>query len=98
MNEGSFDALTRRASLVALGTAGLAALGGSITADAKNKHGKKKKKSPDRCASQVAQCTSTITAYCAGEPACQDSISCCPILENCDFTGFFTCLVASAQT
>lgn len=99
MDEASFDALTRRASLVTLGTAGLAAaLGGSFTADAKKKRGKNKKKSPDRCASQVAQCTTSITAFCSGEPTCLDSVACCPILENCDFTGFFTCLVASAQS
>jgi hypothetical protein len=98
MNEGSFDALTRRASLVALSTAGLAAaLGESFVADAKKKHGKNKKKCRDRCAQQVAQCTTSITAFCSGEPTCLDTVACCPILENCDFAGFFTCLVASAS-
>src|SRR5215217_3197010 len=97
MDAGSFDALSRRASLVALSTAGVvAALRGSFPAEAKKRGGKHKTKCRDRCAQQVAQCTTTITSLCVGAPECQDSISCCAIPENCDFTGFFGCLMASA--
>ena len=101
MDDGSFDALTRRASLLSLGAAVLAAaLASPFTADAKKKGGKnknKKKKCPDLCTPQVAQCTTAITTLCAGEPTCLDSALCCPSLASCDFSGFFACLVASAQ-
>src|SRR5215212_354173 len=97
MDAGAFDALTRRASLVALSTAGVAALGGAFIAEAKKRGGKNKTSGRDRCASQLAQCTTSITAFCAGEPTCLDAVPCCPILENCDFSGFFACLVASTQ-
>jgi len=96
MDAGAFDALSRRAFLVALSTAGVvAALGGAFQAEAKKRGGKKKTSGRDRCASQLAQCTTSITAFCAGEPTCLDAVPCCPILETCDFSGFFACLVAS---
>src|SRR3954467_14467317 len=98
MDAGAFDAVSRRASLVALSTAGVAAvLKGSFTAEAKNRGGKHRTKCRDRCSQQVAQCTTTITSFCAGESSCLDAVPCCPILETCDFRGFFACLVASAQ-
>lgn len=104
MDDGSFDALTRRASLLSLGAVGLAAaLASPFTADAKKKGGKNKNKKkkcpdcPDLCTPQVAQCTTAITTLCAGEPTCLDSALCCPTLASCDFSGFFACLVASSQ-
>ena len=114
MNDVFFDALTRRsaprgpaaggvsrrASIMTLGTAGLAAaLGSPFTADAKKKGGKnkKKKKCRDRCKPQVGQCTTAIAGLCAGDPTCLDSALCCPILGSCDFSGFFACLVASSS-
>jgi len=97
MNDGSFDALTRRASIVTLSTAGLAAaLADPFTARANKKGGKNKKKCKNPCSTQVGQCTTTIATLCAGEPSCQDSLQCCPILGRCDFSGFFACLIATA--
>lgn len=117
MNEQSFDTFTRRtvgvvsarASLLALGAAGLAALTGPFTADARknkkrNKKCKKDKKAcrndladctaeAEQCTAQVEQCTIFLTAFCFGEPNCLDSVPCCSILERCDFSGFFACLV-----
>ena len=100
MNNGSFDALTRRASIVTLGAAGLAAtLGGSFTADAKKKGGKNKKKKTctNPCPAQVASCTTALTNICAGDPGCQDSIACCSSLGTCDVSGFLACVIASSQ-
>jgi hypothetical protein len=122
MNEQSFDtftrrtvgAVSRRASLLTLGTAGLAALTGPFTAGAKRKNKKRNKKCKKdkkackndlgdctaeaaQCAAQGEQCTTFLTGFCAGEPNCLDSVSCCSILESCDFTEFFGCLLDTAD-
>jgi hypothetical protein len=121
VNNQPFDTFTRRAvgvlsgraSLLALGTAGLVALAGPGPANAKkhkkrNKKCKKDKKAckndladcneeAEQCAAQVEQCTTFLTALCAGEPNCLDSVPCCSILESCDFSGFFACLVETSD-
>jgi hypothetical protein len=45
------------------------------------------------CAAQVDQCTTFLTVVCEGNPDCLDSVACCSRLEDCDFNGFFACLV-----
>jgi hypothetical protein len=92
MDDVSFDALTRRASLLTLGVAGLTGLAGSITADAKKKNKKNDKK---KCKKQVGQCTAFLMAVCAGDPNCQDSIDCCSSVGSCNMTAFLGCFVAS---
>jgi hypothetical protein len=92
----AFDALTRRASLVAVGGAGLTALTLSDPAPAKKKKKKNKKKGDVNklCKTQVQVCVDALTQEC-GEPVnpiCQAIIDqCCPKFGTCDFTGFFTC-------
>jgi len=88
-------AVSRRASLVTLSAAGLAAgFAGSRTAGAKKSSSKKAKK---KCKKQVGQCTTYVTAACAGqEPSCLDLLACCTPLGSCNVTGFFTCLVTPA--
>jgi len=89
MNDVSFDALSRRASLVALGAAGLAAAFAAPIADAKNTT---KKKARKKCKKQVGQCLVFLEGRCAGDPACiANSVRCCPFLGNCDVIGFFAC-------
>jgi hypothetical protein len=99
--------VSRRASLAALGTTGLAAvLAGPFTAEAKKgrKKDKKKKKCPeclecpapvqatDLCPTQVAPCTAIMTIDCGKQPICPDLIACCSFLGTCDVNGFFVCL------
>ena len=104
MSEQPFDALTRRAvgdvsrraSLLAIGATGLAAmLGGSLTATAKkhkNKKKKDKKKDQQRaeqeCEEQVAQCQSILSSI-GGIPVNQ--LTCCEFLGTCDFPQFSLC-------
>ena len=45
------------------------------------------------CAAQVDQCTTFLTVVCEGNSDCLDSVACCSRLEDCDFNGFFACLV-----
>jgi hypothetical protein len=105
--------VSRRASLLTLGTAGLASLAAPVTTDTKankkrNKKCKKDKKAcrndlsacneeAAQCAAQGEQCTIFLTAFCFGEPNCLDSVPCCSILESCDFSGFFACLVDTSD-
>ncbi len=91
MNDVSFDAVTRRGSLVALGAAGLAAaFGGPMAADAKQSTSKKAKK---KCKQQVGKCTTAITTLCAGDPDCVVSVSCCSLLATCDVSAFLLCII-----
>ncbi len=108
MIEHTFDAITRRAAgevsrratILTLGTAGLTALAHPFTVEAKKNGGKNKKKGKkkscadqeDRCAPQVAQCTTVLGALCGGRPDCQDSVACCSFLGSCDAQTFLTCL------
>jgi hypothetical protein len=109
MDTVAFDALTRRASLLSLGVAGLtAAVSGPLAAGAKNKNKKAKKKlkkkQKQKCQSQVEPCEAVLTANCEdtnqGDP---DGLAeclatqppCCESLGTCDVEGFFTCLIAA---
>jgi hypothetical protein len=95
MDLAFFDVLTRCASLMTLSTAslaGLTTLTGPPTVDAKKK---KKCNVNKKCKQQVGQCTNLRTAICGGDPVCQDSIACCPILGSCDADAFISCLIAS---
>jgi hypothetical protein len=92
MNDMSFDLLTRRASFMALGTAGLvAAVVNPIAAEAKRKKTKKKWDVNKLCKKQVGSCTTLVTSLCAGQADCLALFGCCPILGSCDITGFLTC-------
>jgi hypothetical protein len=95
--------VSRRATIATLGTAGFAAIANPFSVDAKKSGGKNKKKSggknkkscprqEDRCAPQVAECTTFLTALCGGDPTCQDSIGCCTLLGSCAANSFLTCL------
>jgi hypothetical protein len=99
MNDRSFDRLTRRAargvsrraSLLALGAAGLAgAFAGARVETANAKHSK------NPCKKQTDQCVSVFTPGCAGDPDCLATLDrCCPIIGRCDFNGFFDCVEAA---
>ena len=92
MNDVTFDALSRRASLLGVG-AGLAALAMPFSADAKNKG---KKKAKQKCRSQVEPCSTLVGESNCGpenDPDCLAQISaCCQLLANCDFTGLIACI------
>ena len=111
MIERTFDAITRRAAgdvsrratILALGTAGLTALAHPFAVEARKKKGSKSNKKGnrntkrcrepvDRCAPQVAQCTTVLSALCGGNPDCLDSVACCSFLGSCDAQTFLTCL------
>ena len=86
----SLSGLTRRASLVALGAAGL-----SVAVSPRATKGKKKGKANKRCKPQVAQCQSFFTGQCEGDvnaPDCAARVKCCELLGTCNFDGLITCL------
>jgi hypothetical protein len=93
----TFDALTRRASLLGLGTAGLAALVIPIASHAKKK--KKKKGNVNKlCKQQVSECNIFVTGTCESDAEClAEASACCPLLATCDFNGFLACLQAALQ-
>ncbi len=96
MEDVAFDAMTRRASLLSFGVAGLAAaFAGSLAAEAKNTAKKKlKKKQRQRCQAQVGACDTLLTTACAGDAECLATRPpCCAFLDTCDFPAFLTCLV-----
>jgi hypothetical protein len=117
MDDWSFATLTqkaakdvsRRASLLTLGAAGLSAIVASpFTSEAKK--GRKKHRrnqsvpsSPpvppeaDRCAPQVAPCQTFVTATCGISSTCPNQIQCCDLLGTCDASGFFACLAANQK-
>jgi hypothetical protein len=98
MSHVVLNALTRRASLMALGTAGLATLAHPITSDAKKK-GKKKRNKGDvfkLCKKQVGQCIDVLTPECNGDPECLATVDrCCQLLSQCDLDGNLDCLAAA---
>jgi hypothetical protein len=99
MNDLTFDHLTRRASLTALGAAGVAGLLGHVPGtSAKESASKKaKKKAQQKCKSQVDQCIGSANVLCEdGDEECRGKVrACCPKLEDCNFTAFFACARAS---
>lgn len=101
MNDRCFDALTRRASLVALGGVGLATLAAPY-ADAakKNKRRNRKnndKKAKQKCQAQIDQCRDLIATRCTLDPnECTEGLECCESLGQCDFDGFFNCALLVA--
>lgn len=87
----SLSGLTRRASLVALGAAGLSAAIPPRAAKGKKKKGKANK----RCKPQVAQCQAFFALECGGDvtaPECAALVTCCESLGTCNFDGLITCL------
>jgi hypothetical protein len=93
MNDLTFDHLTRRASLAALGAAGVAGLfGQATTTSGKQSASKKaKKKAQKKCENQVDQCVANASVLCDNEDCRVNLLTCCPQLGDCNFTDFFTC-------
>lgn len=86
------SSLTRRASIMTLGVAGLSTAIPPLAARDK----KKKKGDVNKlCKPQTDQCEAIFTVGCNGNPECLASIRCCESLSTCDFNGFATCLDAT---
>jgi hypothetical protein len=97
MNDRPLDVLTRRASLLATDVMGLAGMRGNAdprTAKARNKKKNISRTAKQKCRSQLGQCLEVFKtlAGCADPVQCLAiGERCCPFLESCDVTGFFTC-------
>jgi hypothetical protein len=115
MGEHTFDrfsrcaagGVSRRASLVALGLAGLAALARPfpVAARKKNRSGNKAAERCQNeladcsarstsCSAQAEECTAFLSVACAGEPTCPNLLTCCLFLDRCNASAFLTCLDA----
>jgi len=95
MNHLSFDALTRRGSLLTAGAAGLAALANPISAGAKqNARKRTARKARRKCKQQVGECLAFFEVGCEGDFECLAlAEACCPDFGRCDPGGFLTCLL-----
>jgi hypothetical protein len=99
MTRQAFETLTRRASLAALGAAGLTSLGSRNLASAKKKKTKKKGDVNKLCKKQVGQCFTIFATPCAADPICLARVErCCPKIGTCDFSGLIECLQAAMET
>ena len=99
MNPLVLKPLTRRSSLLTLGTAGLtAAFASPFATGAKKKHGKNGGKKEDvnaLCKKQVGPCVTSFSTVCGGDLTCLATVNlCCQSLESCDFDGFLICVTA----
>jgi hypothetical protein len=90
------DAVSRRGSLLTLGTAALIvaaaqpALGDVAKASKKTSKLKKKK-----CKRQVDQCIAGLIAGCQGSVVCESNTTCCGLFANCNATDALTCIFAA---
>jgi hypothetical protein len=92
---------TRRTSILAIGSAGLAAASGLATGEAKKRKNKNQnKKAKQRCASQVAVCQELLTAACEQLPDCvvADFLPCCDPLATCQAGEAITCTTSYIRT
>lgn len=89
------NSTSRRASLLALGGAGLAATAARPSVTSAAKAGKKcKKKAKKKCKRDIAACRATLEEHCAniGNPAgCLLAQACC---DSCSANGYVTCTLA----
>jgi hypothetical protein len=98
MSSTSFDAvarraavaISRRATVMTVGGAGLAAALG-VPFTAARKSGKKRKKK-NACQRQVGQCRGFFTNVCGSETGCPEAFACCELLANCNSGGFVACI------
>jgi hypothetical protein len=93
--------VSRRASLLTLGAAGLTALAvPSLAGAKKNKKNTTKKKAKQKCQKQEGQCVVSVLTLCEGNPdpdACAAQVeACCQFTASCDIVGFFNCLSTPA--
>jgi hypothetical protein len=102
MDDGSFDALTRRASLMKLGAAGLAASLASPAIATAKKGGKKGK---DKCKKQVGACRDGLADLCEvvfGIDNVEECVAlfgpCCDFLKGCNTAQAFACAVEVAAS
>ncbi len=100
MNHVTFDTLTRhaarrvsrRASLIMLGTAGPAAFASPTSTEAKNKKTSAGKKARQKCQEQVGQCTTFLTPSSCDSDCLAVIQRCCAFVGSCDIAGFVLCL------
>jgi hypothetical protein len=90
VNRNTFDALTRRASLMALGAAGISAMGQTDRMSAKKK--RKKGDVNKLCKRQVSQCLDFYLPQCEDGACLARFNRCCPQFGTCNFFGFYDCI------
>jgi hypothetical protein len=95
MTQRAAAAVSRRASLLSLGGAAVAAtLAAPSVGEAKKKSGNKcKKKEKNRCNNDTDACEATLTTACMGDTDCITLLT--PCCETCSANGFLTCFIAA---
>jgi hypothetical protein len=108
VSEQIIDSITRHAAGAVSRRASLLALGGMVLAAVPSaaKGGKKRKKrkggagdrsnagqqlAQARCASQVAQCRASVSGFCDPED-CPTQLSCCDFFATCNAAGALACM------
>ena len=95
--------IPRRAQGREPATAGLAPQAASVSSEAKKNKSRKTankkanknadKRAEQQCKNQVAPMTAFLTTLCKDDLQCVATAQqCCPLLANCDTTGFLHCL------
>lgn len=88
---------SRRASLLAIGVPGLAAIAGHAPAAEGKKRKKRKKDKEKTCKRQVGQCNGFFGPLCQEEGAPEDCVeqttACCELLGDCQADAFIDCLI-----
>jgi hypothetical protein len=98
--------VSRRGTLMSLSSAGLSVLGASsvVFAGSSNKKANKraKKKGRKKCQKQLDQCDEFFKDLCSEEEepeVCEALFTpCCAFLAQCQTSGFFDCVFASAPS
>jgi hypothetical protein len=91
----STAAISRRASLLAVG---ITAIGAAHPArGAVEKSSKKSKKiKTKKCKKQVGQCSAFLQEACQGEPVCEGAISCCGLFATCNASDAVSCIFTNS--
>ena len=100
MNDLTFDQLTRRSSIAALGAAGLVGLLAKAPTTSAEQSANKKanEKARKKCKNQVNQCVGSASVFCGDNQECRaDFLVCCEELDDCNFSGFFVCAFNSVN-
>jgi hypothetical protein len=85
-------AQNRRASLKALGAAGLAALTAPPAMAKKKKNCTKKV--TGKCNQQIDACQATVEDFCGIDPDCAEALfHCCDLFADCDAGAALTCIL-----
>lgn len=91
MSRRARAAVSRRASLLALGTTAAIAAHPAFTTIG-NASKKTRKLRNKKCQKQVNQCIAAIEELCQDDPVCESALTCCGLFANCNAAAALPCI------